>query len=284
MTRFAPFFAAAALLAPAITPATAALASASVGFERAGPAPAVRELPPYLQCVPYARQLTGIQIFGDAHTWWDQAAGRYERGRTPRVGAVMAFVPHRNMNLGHVAAVSRVIDSRTVLLDHANWSPINGRRGQIERDVRAVDVSPGNDWSQVRVWYAPMGDLGKSSWPVHGFIYPKKARLDRGTIAAAAAPAGPVRAAPAPVPAARPQAATPSRAFASAFAGFEAAPAAVPARAQPRAVAMQAVPQRKALPQAKPLPQRRAATATGAAPVRTASRDPIEAALARYSR
>ncbi|HMP57670.1 MAG TPA: CHAP domain-containing protein, partial [Novosphingobium sp.] len=24
-------------------------------------------LPPYLQCVPYARQLTGIQIYGDAH-------------------------------------------------------------------------------------------------------------------------------------------------------------------------------------------------------------------------
>ena len=91
-----------------------------------------QELPPYLQCVPYAREVSGIAIYGDAHTWWEQAAGRYDRGNKPRVGAVMAFVPHRNMRLGHVAAVSRVIDSRTVLLDHANWSPINGERGQIE--------------------------------------------------------------------------------------------------------------------------------------------------------
>jgi hypothetical protein len=34
------------------------------------------ELPAYLQCVPYARQVSGIQIYGDAWTWWDQAAGR----------------------------------------------------------------------------------------------------------------------------------------------------------------------------------------------------------------
>jgi surface antigen len=132
------------------------------------------ELSPYLQCVPYARQVSGIQIYGDAWTWWDQAAGRYARGHTPRPGAVMAFEPHGNMTLGHVAAVSRVIDSRTVLLRHANWSPIDGRRGQIEDDVRAVDVSPDNDWSQVRVWYAPIQDLGATAWPVAGFIYPDR--------------------------------------------------------------------------------------------------------------
>ena len=38
---------------------------------------AVDDLPPYLQCVPYARQVSGIRIYGDAHTWWDQAEGRY---------------------------------------------------------------------------------------------------------------------------------------------------------------------------------------------------------------
>ena len=130
-----------------------------------------QELPPYLQCVPYARQQSGVQIYGDAHSWWDQAAGRYERGHEPRVGAVMHFPPHRNMRLGHVAAVSRILDSRRVLLRHANWSPINGRRGQIENDVLAVDVSPGNDWSSVRVWYDPIQDLGRTAWPVSGFIY-----------------------------------------------------------------------------------------------------------------
>lgn len=133
-------------------------------------------LPGYLQCVPYARQVSGIQIFGDAHTWWNQAAGRYARGTKPRVGAVMAFRPHGNSRLGHVAAVSRIVDERTVLIRHANWSPINGRRGQIEDDVRVVDVSPGNDWSEVRVWFAPIQDLGGTHWPIEGFIYPGKPR------------------------------------------------------------------------------------------------------------
>ena len=152
--------------------AASALACPAVTFANAGAVSAGSvELAPYLQCVPYARERTGLQIYGDAHTWWDQAEGRYKRGFRPKIGAVMAFRPTSSMALGHVAAVSRVIDSRTVLLDHANWSPINGRRGQIERDVRAIDVSPANDWSQVRVWYAPLGDLGTTAWSVAGFIY-----------------------------------------------------------------------------------------------------------------
>jgi surface antigen len=124
----------------------------------------------YLQCVPYARRVTGIEIFGDAHTWWGQASGRFGKGSEPRVGAVMALRPHGNSRLGHVAAVSKVIDSRTVLIRHANWS----QRGKIEDNVRAVDASPGNDWSEVRVWYGPAQKLGAGHWPLYGFIYKDK--------------------------------------------------------------------------------------------------------------
>ena len=63
--------------------------------------------------------------------------------------------------------VSQVVSDREVLLTHANWS----RRGGIERNVRAVDVSAAGDWSEVRVWFAPLGGLGTSSYPVNGFIY-----------------------------------------------------------------------------------------------------------------
>lgn len=132
-------------------------------------------LPGYLQCVPYARKISGVNIRGDAWTWWNQAEGRYARGSRPRVGAVMAFRPYGKMQLGHVAAVSRIIDSRTVLLKHANWSPINGRRGQVEDDVMAVDSSPGNDWSEVRVWFDPIQGLGSTRWPLAGFIYNRPA-------------------------------------------------------------------------------------------------------------
>ncbi len=149
--------------------AASASAETAVEIDRnSGGAGAVE---PYLQCVPYARQVSGIRIFGDAHTWWGQAEGHFARGHLPRVGAVMAFSPHGNMRLGHVAAVSRIIDSRTVLLRHANWSEIDGRRGQIEDNVRAIDVSPNNDWSEVRVWYAPISGIGTTRWPVQGFIY-----------------------------------------------------------------------------------------------------------------
>ncbi len=180
-----------------------------------------RELPPYLQCVPYAREVSGISIYGDAYTWWKQAKGKFKRGNRPKVGAVMAFQPHGNMRLGHVAAVSKIVNSRTVLLRHSNWSPINGRRGQIENDVRAVDVSPNNDWSQVRVWYHPIQALGKTAWPIHGFIYSDKAPKFETPSFVAPKPRMQIASAPAPKPVSR----APSQAFASAFANISAKPA-----------------------------------------------------------
>lgn len=121
----------------------------------------------FWQCATYAREVSGIDIHGNANTWWGQAAGRYERGNEPRVGAVLAFKSTARMRVGHVAMVSRIVSDREVLLTHANWS----RPGRVETNVRAIDVSPNNDWSVVKVWYAPQGDLGTSSYPTNGFIY-----------------------------------------------------------------------------------------------------------------
>lgn len=125
----------------------------------------------YLQCVPFARAESGVDFRGNAKTWWAQAANDYARGDEPREGAVMAFAGTRGMPMGHVAVVKKVVSDREIRIDHANWSPINGRRGQIERNVRVVDVSDAGDWSMVRVWYAPIGDLGLRASPVQGFIY-----------------------------------------------------------------------------------------------------------------
>ncbi len=131
----------------------------------------------FWQCVPYAREISGIQIFGNANTWWSQAAGRYERGNEPRVGAVLAFASTGRMRLGHVAMVSAVVSEREIMLTHANWS----RRGGIETNVRAIDVSDAGDWSVVKVWYGPNGGLGTSSYPTRGFIYSGKASgIDNG--------------------------------------------------------------------------------------------------------
>ncbi|MFI4966515.1 MAG: CHAP domain-containing protein [Caulobacterales bacterium] len=125
----------------------------------------------YWQCVPFARLISGIQIFGDAYTWWQQALGKYDVGFTPKAGAVLCFKPTERMRLGHVAVVSDVLTDRIVQITHANWSPIEGSRGKVEKDVTLVDVSPEGNWSQVKVWYDPNRDLGGSTYPTYGFIY-----------------------------------------------------------------------------------------------------------------
>lgn len=126
-----------------------------------------------LQCVPYARIVSGVNIRGDALTWWDQAEDRYARGHAPRRGAVLAFRPTGPMTLGHVAVVSKVLGERQVLIRHANWSV----PGAIEEDVLAIDVSDDGDWSQVRVWHSPTGQMGARTNPTFGFIYPEKPHL-----------------------------------------------------------------------------------------------------------
>jgi surface antigen len=125
----------------------------------------------YWECVPFARLVSGIQIFGDAYTWWSQAIGRYQTGFKPKLGAVLCFKPTGRMRLGHVAVVSQVITDRIIQITHANWSPIDGTRGQIENNVTVIDVSPAGDWSLVKVWYDPSRDLGSTTYPTYGFIY-----------------------------------------------------------------------------------------------------------------
>ena len=123
------------------------------------------------QCVPFAREASGIDIHGDAWTWWDQAGGRYQRGHSPRVGSVIVFAKSSKLRLGHVAVISRIVEDRVVMLTHANWSRVNGERGHAEQDVTLYDVSRDNDWSEVKVWYRDADGLGGSIYPVDGFIY-----------------------------------------------------------------------------------------------------------------
>jgi len=125
----------------------------------------------YWECASFARVFSGIQIFGDAWTWWNKAAGAYARGATPQAGSVLVFKPNGVMQKGHVAVVSQVLTDRIIQVTHANWSIIAGNRGKIEKDVTVVDVSPKGDWSQVKVWYDPVRDLGSTVYPTYGFIY-----------------------------------------------------------------------------------------------------------------
>jgi len=125
-----------------------------------------------LQCVPFARSESGVQISGDARTWWSQAAGIYARGREPEFGSVLHFPGVRGMPLGHVAVVSGIVSDREVLIDHANWAGPGGRKGQVIRNMRVVDVSDRGDWSRVRVYYDRTDRFG-NVYLTSGFIHPR---------------------------------------------------------------------------------------------------------------
>ena len=147
-----------------------------------------------LQCVPFARENTGIELTGNAATWWDSATGIYERGARPEVGSVLNFRANGHMRLGHVAVVSNVIDGRNIEIDHANWAGPGASPGGISRNITVVDVSPSNDWSAVRVALGHTDEFG-SIYPTYGFIYD---RPDHGTMVAnnSTAPAPVLNAAP----------------------------------------------------------------------------------------
>ena len=118
----------------------------------------------YRWCVPYARDVSHIDIKGDAFLWWAEAAGRYARGHRPEPRAVLNFRPTGRMPLGHVAVVAKVINSREVLVNQANWIP-----DTVSHDVPVIDVSPHNNWTEVRVALGN-GRFGMT-YPTYGFIY-----------------------------------------------------------------------------------------------------------------
>jgi hypothetical protein len=141
----------------------------------------------WMQCVPYARRVSGIDLTGNAYTWWNEAAGRYARGHTPQAGSVLNFRNNSRMHLGHVAVVTEVVSPREVLVTQANWGGPGYGRGGISAGVSVVDVSPSNDWTAVRVALGHTEKYG-SVYPTFGFIYGHPSDSTRIADAVGAAP------------------------------------------------------------------------------------------------
>ena len=120
-----------------------------------------------VECAPFARALTGISLSGAAADWWRSAEGRYRRLERPEVGSVLVFRRSGRLPSGHVAVVSRVVSRRRIMVTQANWVH---RRVSIDQPV--LDVSEDGDWSAVRVWWPPAGQMGIAVYPTFGFIRP----------------------------------------------------------------------------------------------------------------
>jgi hypothetical protein len=122
---------------------------------------------PPLQCVPFARQVSGINIFGNAKTWWSQAEGAYPRSRLPSVGTVIVIRTFDDNSRGHVAVVARIVSDTEIWVDHANW---HGRE-EVAVNIPVRDVSANKDWSLVNVWWLDTNAWGKKDYRVDGFIH-----------------------------------------------------------------------------------------------------------------
>lgn len=136
-----------------------------------------------LSCVPFARMATGMNVSGDARMWWHNAASIYARGQTPERGSILSFMASGGMARGHVAVVSRVVNPRTIEIDHANWAGPGIRGGAVMRGVTVVDVSDRNDWTSVRVQVGRNADNFGRTYATHGFIYNRP--VGPGTLMAA---------------------------------------------------------------------------------------------------
>lgn len=132
--------------------------------------PRVLEGQARIQCAPFARRASGIEIYGNASTWWRQAAQRYARSSSPSPGSVLVMRGYRNPDRGHVAVVAELVSERLIRVDQANW--LNG--GEISVAVPVMDVSPNNDWSAVRVWHTPSGQWGARTYGASGFIHARR--------------------------------------------------------------------------------------------------------------
>ncbi|MEA2780720.1 MAG: hypothetical protein QOK29_2264 [Rhodospirillaceae bacterium] len=169
-----------AACAKTLTPPPAAMQQTALG-----PAiPPPDAIHPYdgdlIQCVPYARQVSGIDLMGDAWSWWNAAAGKYSRGRQPHFMSVLVLSRTARLKLGHVAVVMDIIGPREIRVTHANFGNDWRSRRIIYDSMPVADVSAGNDWSVVRFWNYQAKAWG-IVYPAYGFIHPD--RIDSASAA-----------------------------------------------------------------------------------------------------
>ncbi|MGD0865046.1 MAG: CHAP domain-containing protein [Rhizomicrobium sp.] len=120
----------------------------------------------HFYCVEYARLRSGLEIFGDAKTWWQRAGNLYAKFTQPAADAVMVFSGSARIARGHVAVVARIVSPREIRVDQANWR----NRGEIDHNTPVLDVSAQNDWSRVRVWDIGSNRFGSRVYAIKGFI------------------------------------------------------------------------------------------------------------------
>nr|WP_294525565.1 CHAP domain-containing protein [uncultured Rhodopila sp.] len=120
-----------------------------------------------VECAPFARALTGVDLTGAAADWWAEARGRYTRSQRPDTGSLLILRRSARLPSGHVAVVSQVVSRRQIMVTQANWV-----HHRVTEDQPVIDISTDGDWSAVRVWWPPSGQMGVTEYAAFGFIRP----------------------------------------------------------------------------------------------------------------
>jgi hypothetical protein len=134
-------------------------------------APPLQEQRIAVECAPFARALSGVNLYGNAADWWWKADGLYARSRTPAIGSVLVLRRSSRLADGHVGVVTAIDSDREIRVTQANWM-----RHRVFVDMPVIDVSTDNDWTLVRVWWPPAGQMGATAYPAYGFILPDRPR------------------------------------------------------------------------------------------------------------
>lgn len=119
-----------------------------------------------VQCAPYAREHSAVNLRGAAASWWGEAQGQYNRTSSPCGGCA-------GVSIYRQAAIGPCFCGQT----GAKFPPCAGGSrklgaGEVTHRAPVVDVSPNNNWTRVRVWWSPIHAMGKTVYPVYGFIEP----------------------------------------------------------------------------------------------------------------
>ena len=124
-----------------------------------------------VQCAIYARDVTGVRLYGDADSWWRGSSNLYNRGQKPRNGAILVLKKTSRMHGGHVAVVNEVLGPHMINVTHSNWGADSKSRHIIYDAMRVKDVSANGDWTSVRFWNYEQNVFG-FPYAAYGFIYP----------------------------------------------------------------------------------------------------------------
>ena len=116
--------------------------------------------------------MTGVDLYGAAGGWWDQAAGRYQRGQIPAVGSILVFRRDRRVPVRPCRGRRPRSSAR-----RGPGRPSNWYHGAVSTACRSSTPRPITIGQRSRRWTCAPVNWGATIRP-SALSIPKSARAD----------------------------------------------------------------------------------------------------------